>query len=68
VSIGLLTPEVLHYVRADEVIGHRQAVLSQAYERNPDRFVRSAPRPPAKPIAVWINPPPPLAASEQEQL
>jgi len=66
-GIGLLTPEVLHYGRADEVICQRQAVLSQAYERNPDRFVRTHPRPPAKPTAVWINPPPPVAASEQEQ-
>jgi len=47
--IGLLTPEVLHYGRADENIGQRQTVLSQAYERNPERFVRALPKPPAKP-------------------
>jgi len=41
-GIGLLTPEVLHYGRADEIIGQRQTVLSQAYERNPKRFVRAA--------------------------
>jgi len=66
-GIGLLTPEVLHYGRADEVIGQRQAVLSQAYERNPERFVRAHPKPQDKPTAVWINPPPVRAASEQEQ-
>jgi putative transposase len=66
-GIGLLTPEVLHYGRADDVIGQRQVVLSQAFERNPERFVRAHPRPPARPTAVWINPPPARAASDQEQ-
>ena len=66
-GIGLLTPDVLHYGRADEVIAHRQVVLSQAFQRNPERFVRAHPRPPARPTAVWINPPPARAASEQEQ-
>lgn len=66
-GIGLLTPEVLHYGRADEVIAQRQAVLSQAFQRNPERFVRAHPKPPEKPTAVWINPPPARAAPEQEQ-
>jgi len=66
-GIGLLTPEVLHYGRADEVIAQRQVILSQAFERNPERFVRAHPRPPARPTAVWINPPAVPAASEQEQ-
>jgi len=66
-GIGLLTPEVLHYGRADEVIAQRQLILSQAFQRNPERFVRTHPRPTARPTAVWINPPPFPAASEQEQ-
>jgi putative transposase len=66
-GIGLLTPEVLHYGRADEVIARRQVVLSQAFQRNPERFVRAHPKPPARPTAVWINPPPVPAASEDEQ-
>jgi putative transposase len=66
-GIGLLTPAVLHYGRADDVIGQRQLVLSQAFQRNPERFVRAHPRPPARPTAVWINPPPARAATEQEQ-
>ena len=56
-GIGLLTPEMLHHDRAEEVIRHRQDTLSQAYERNPERFVRAHPKPPDKPTAVWINPP-----------
>lgn len=66
-GIGLLTPEALHCGRADEILAQRQVVLSQAFERTPERFVRAHPRPPAKPEAVWINPPPPQAASEQKQ-
>jgi len=66
-GIGLLTPEMLHYDRADEVIAQRQVILSQAFQRNPERFVRAHPRPPARPTAVWINPPPDPPASEQEQ-
>lgn len=56
-GIGLLTPEVLHYGHADAVIQCRQAVLSGAYARHPERFVSRHPRPPEKPKAVWINPP-----------
>lgn len=66
-GIALLTPETLHYGRAEEVIQRRQQVLSQAYERNPERFVRARPRPPDKPTAVWINPPTVPAATEGDQ-
>ncbi len=63
-GIGLLTPETLHYGRAEEVIQQRQEVLSLAYERNPERFVRAHPKPPAKPTAVWINKPVVTPATE----
>jgi putative transposase len=66
-GIGLLTPAVLHYGRAEEVVQRRQQVLSQAYQRNPERFVRAHPRPPAQPTAVWINPPAAKPATEGEQ-
>ena len=65
-GIGLLTPETLHYGRAEEAIQRRQEVLTQAYERNPERFVRAHPKPPDKPSAVWINPPAVTPASEGE--
>ena len=65
-GIGLLTPETLHYGRAEEAIQRRQEVLTQAYERNPERFVRAHPKPPDKPSAVWINPPVVTPASEGE--
>jgi putative transposase len=56
-GISLLTPEMLHYGRDGKIIQHRQEVLSQAYERNPERFVRAHPKAIEAPSEVWINPP-----------
>ena len=63
-GIGLLTPETLHYGRAEQVIRQRQDVLTQAYQRHPERFVRAHPKPPDKPTAVWINKPVVTPATE----
>jgi transposase InsO family protein len=60
-GIGLLTPEMLHYAGRR----NRQPTPScpqPGFERNPERFARVYPRPPARPTAVWINPPPARAA------
>jgi len=56
-GLGLLTPEAVHYGRAEETIAARQVALDAAYAAHPERFVRRAPTPPALPQAVWINPP-----------
>jgi putative transposase len=56
-GIGLMTPDQVHYGQADEVHAARQVTLDGAFSRNPERFVRKEPEPPAKPIATWINPP-----------
>jgi len=56
-AIGLLTPETVHYGRAQHVIEARQRVLDTALLRHPDRFVSKAPVAPTLPEAVWINPP-----------
>jgi putative transposase len=56
-SLGLLTPAMVHYGQAASVVQQRQAVLDTAYQHHPERFVRSAPKPPALPNAVWINKP-----------
>ena len=58
-GIGLLTPAVVHYGKAEEVIRSRQEVLDSAYAAHPERFVRKAPVPPQLPGEVWINPPQP---------
>jgi len=56
-GIGFLTPEDVHYGRAEQVVKERQAVLSAAYEKNPERFKGKTPTPAALPTAVWINKP-----------
>jgi putative transposase len=56
-GIGLLTPETVHYGKAEAATLARQAVLDAAYQAHPERFVRKYPEPPAVPPAVWINKP-----------
>lgn len=58
-GIGLLTPEVLHYGKAEQVTATRQATLLAAYAAHPERFNRP-PQAPAIPTAAWINQPSPL--------
>jgi putative transposase len=64
-GIALLTPEMLHYGMAVQVIKQRQKVLDQAYVRNPERFTHASPKHPPQPTAVWINPPTPATATER---
>ena len=63
-GIGLLTPEVVHYGRAKEVIEVRGEVLAAAYLAHPERFVRRPPLPPPLPEAAWINAPKTKSQSE----
>ena len=58
-GIGLLTPATVHYGQAENILRQRQDVLDVAYQRHPERFVRSAPKPPSLPSEVWINKPAP---------
>ncbi len=56
-GIGLLTPAMVHYGHAAEVLARRGQTLDAAYQAHPERFVRKPPAPLALPEAVWINPP-----------
>ena len=56
-SLGLLTPDTVHYGRAEAASAARSVVLDAAYAAHPERFVRRPPTPPALPTATWINPP-----------
>ena len=56
-GIAMLTPETVHYGKADEVIAKRQAVLDLQYAARPERFVNKAPKHPTLPKAVYINQP-----------
>jgi Integrase core domain len=63
-SLGLCTPEAVHYGRAHTIRDARATVLTAAYAVHPERFVRHHPQPPPLPIAASINPP--LAKVAQE--
>jgi len=56
-GIGLMTPAAVHYGRAPQLHAERARALDAAYARNPERFVRQPPTPPALPTAAWINKP-----------
>ncbi|MFQ5757620.1 MAG: IS3 family transposase [Acidiferrobacterales bacterium] len=56
-GIGLLTPAVVHYGQAEQIIAARQDTLLAAYRAHPERFVKRPPQPPAVPSRAWINPP-----------
>lgn len=56
-GIAMLTPAMVHYGEAPRIIANRSVVLSQAYERHPERFVKGQPMAKLLPKAVWINPP-----------
>jgi putative transposase len=63
-GIVMLTPEMVHYGRAEKVIEARRSTLSAAYLEHPERFVKRAPRPQPLPESVWINPPEKIAEKE----
>ena len=62
-GIGLLTAHDVHYGLADQRVAARAGVLLAAHAAHPERFVAGVPRPPARPTAIWINPPPARATS-----
>ncbi len=63
-GIGYLTPEMVHYGHADDVINARRVVLHDAYDAHPERFVNKKSEPAPLPEAVWINKPEREAESE----
>jgi len=56
-GLGLMTPSAVHHGHAEALHADRARVLEAAYAATPERFVRRPPRPPALPIAAWINKP-----------
>ena len=57
-GLAMLTPEDVHYGRAEQVLALRQTVLDGAFQDHPERFVGGKPMAPAAPDSAWINPPP----------
>jgi putative transposase len=64
-SLGLLTPEQIHYCLDKEVIQKRADVLKTAFRKHPNRFKGKIPRPLPAPQEVWINPPKDLSLTEK---
>jgi putative transposase len=56
-GIGWHHPIDVHYGHAETVRAGRADVLTAAYTRHPERFVRKHPEPPALPTAAWSNKP-----------
>ncbi len=56
-GLGLLTPEAVHYGRAEDLQTTRQCVLDEAYRVYPERFANGPPQAPKIPTEVWINQP-----------
>jgi transposase InsO family protein len=56
-GIAYLTPAMVHYGQAEQVLRTRCEVLERAYAAHPERFPNGPPQPAALPEAVWINPP-----------
>jgi len=56
-GINRLTPSVLHHGLAQKVLQKRNLVLSNAFERHPERFKNKPPTAGEVPTAAWINPP-----------
>lgn len=63
-GLGLLTPHDVHYGLADARVAARAETLAAAHAAHPERFPRGVPQPPARPKAVWINPPATRATEE----
>jgi len=66
-GIGLLTPAMVHYGQALEVLAGRKRTLDAAYAAHPERFVSKPPAPLALPEAVWINPPSPSSNGHEKR-
>jgi putative transposase len=62
-GIGLMTPATVHHGRAEALHARRARALDAAYAAAPERFVRQPPKPPALPVAAWINKPDPDEAA-----
>ena len=56
-GISLMTPQMVHYGQAPQVLKQRQITLSAAFRNHPKRFKNKMPHPQQLPQEVWINKP-----------
>jgi putative transposase len=64
-SLGLLTPEAVHFGKDREILSRRAEVLKNAFIQHPERFKGRLPKPKAPPQKVWINPPTPSNSHDE---
>jgi len=67
-GLGYLTPYEVHYGLAAKRREQRALVLKEAYENNPERFVRGLPKPALLPTAAWINKPKEIPRTESPEV
>jgi putative transposase len=67
-GLGYLTPYEVHYGQAEQRWEQRAGVLKEAYEKNPQRFVRGIPKPALLPTAAWINKPKEISPTESAKV
>lgn len=67
-GLGYLTPYEVHYGLAEKRREQRAAVLKEAFEKNPQRFVRGLPTPALLPTAAWINKPKEISPTESAEV
>jgi putative transposase len=56
-GIAMLTPQIVHYGNAENVLNQRQQTLNQAFDLHPSRFKGKQPCAQSLPKAAWINKP-----------
>jgi putative transposase len=56
-GLAHFTPADVHYGQVESKREARQAILSNAYEAHPERFVNGSPKVALPPKEVWINKP-----------
>ena len=66
-GIAMLTPQDVHYGRAQQVLEQRERTLRLAWDRHPERFVNGTPKSQPLPQEVWINPPAAAATTRPAQ-
>ncbi len=67
-GVAMLTPETVHYGRAEAVLKKRQVALNNAFELNPKRFKGRMPVAASLPAAAWINKPATATENNSEKV
>lgn len=67
-GINRLTPQVVHYGKAQVVLAKRNEVLKQAFDRFPERFKGRHPTVGKPPSEVWINQPKFVVKDEENEV